>query len=277
MTTLKKGGLDIFLLKRGDGVRSRLRILAYHAVADLVGDPVLAEYGVAPALFAAQLDDLIDRGWEFVDLDAVLGALDRDEQLSRRALLLTFDDAYVDLLEVACPLLQERGIPAVAFAVADRVGASNTWDQPKGAAVLPLLDAEGLRALPERGVEVGSHTATHRSLRSLEASDLGGEIAGSASTLESLGLPRPRALSYPYGGVSDASADAVREAGYEIAFTTAWGEPRGADRHRVPRIEVHASDTPRKLRLKLAASGWPGPVRDGLLAIAGVRLDPSSR
>jgi peptidoglycan/xylan/chitin deacetylase (PgdA/CDA1 family) len=276
MTTLKKGELDISALDGGGSGRSRLRILAYHAVADLARDPVLAEYGVAPALFAVQLDELIDRGWEFVDLGAVLASLDGGEALPRRALLLTFDDAYVDLLEVAWPLLRERGIPAVAFAVADRVGASNAWDQAKGAAPLPLLDGKGLRALSEGGVEIGSHTASHRSLPGLEASDLAGEVSGSAATLEGLGLPRPRAFSYPYGAAGEASARAVRKAGYEVAFTTAWGEPRGADRHLLPRVEVHASDTPRKLRLKLAAAGWPGLVRDGFLTMAGVRLDPSS-
>lgn len=253
-----------------------MRILAYHAVADLATDPVLAEYGVAPTLFAAQLDDLAGRGWEFVDLDAVLTSLEGGEPLPRRALLLTFDDAYTDLLEVACPLLQARGIPAVVFAVADRVGATNLWDQPKGAAALELLDAGGLLAVAERGVEVGSHTATHRSLRRIDGSQLGAELSGSAATLEGLGLRRPRAFSYPYGGASGQLAEAVQAAGYEIAFTTAWGEPRGADRYLVPRIEVHASDTPHKLRLKLAAAGWPRLARDGFLTVAGVRLDPSA-
>jgi peptidoglycan/xylan/chitin deacetylase (PgdA/CDA1 family) len=255
-----------------------LRILAYHAVADLGADPVLAEYGVPPALFAAQLDDLSGHGWEFVDLDAVLTALDDGEPLPRRAVLLTFDDAYVDLLETACPLLQARGIPAVVFAVADLVGASNLWDQRKGAAALRLLDADGLRELPERGVEVGSHTATHRSLPRVDRGELGDELAGSAATLEGLGLPRPRAFSYPYGDADGGLATAVEEAGYDIAFTTAWGEPgRDTSRYLLPRTEIHASDTPRKLGLKLAAAGWPGLARDGFLTLAGVRLDPSSR
>jgi peptidoglycan/xylan/chitin deacetylase (PgdA/CDA1 family) len=254
-----------------------LRILAYHAISDLAADPVLAEYGVPPALFAAQLDDLVERGWEFVDLNAVLASLDEGEPLPRRALLLTFDDAYVDLLEVACPLLEARGISAVVFAVADRVGASNLWDQPKGAAALELLGAEGLREVAKRGVEVGSHTATHRSLPRLDRSELGDELAGSAATLEALGLPRPRAFSYPYGGAGDGLATAVEQAGYEIAFTTAWGDPdRDTSRYLLPRTEIHASDTPRKLRLKLAAAGWPGLARDGFLTIAGVRLDPSA-
>jgi hypothetical protein len=90
-------------------------------------------------------------------------------------------------------------------------------------------------------------------------------------------LPRPRAFSYPYGGASDHLAEAVEGAGYEIAFTTAWGDPgRDTNRYLLPRTEVHASDTPAKLRLKLAAAGWPGLARDGFLTLAGVRLDPSS-
>ena len=259
------------------GGRGRLRILAYHAVADLRADPVLAEYGVPPALFAAQLDALIEHGSTFVDLDTVLAALDGGEPLPRRAVLLTFDDAYTDLLETACPLLQARGIPALTFAVADRVGATNLWDQPQGAAALELLDAGGLREVAEQSIEVGSHTATHRSLRSVDSGELEGELDGSATTLEGLGLPRPRAFSYPYGGAGERLAAAVQQAGYEIAFTTAWGDPgRAASRYLIPRIEVHASDTPFKLRLKLAAAGWPGLVRDGFLTLAGVRLNPSS-
>ena len=59
-------------------------------------------------------------------------------------------------------------------------------------------------------------------------------------------------------------ASAVREAGYEVAFTIAWGDRRRRRRplRRCPRVEVHASDTPRKLRLKLAPAGWPGLLRD---------------
>lgn len=255
-----------------------MRILAYHAIADLREDPVLAEYAVLPALFAEHLDALLAAGWTFVDLDAVLGGLSGERPLPRRSVLLSFDDAYADLLESAAPLLVERVIPAVVFAVAALAGATNSWEVAKGAAALPLLDGEGLRALAARGIEVGSHTATHRALPDVPAAELGSELAGSASTLESLGLPRPRSLSYPYGRTSPGLAAAVREAGFELAFTTAWGVARpGSDPYALPRIEVHASDTPRKLRLKMALAGWPGLARDSLLTAAGVRLDPSSR
>jgi peptidoglycan/xylan/chitin deacetylase (PgdA/CDA1 family) len=266
MTTLKKGA-DI----------ERLRILAYHAIADLRDDPVLSEYGVSPQLFAAQLDDLAAHGWEFVDLDAVLAWLAGEGSLPRRAALVSFDDAYTDLLEVAAPLLAEREIPAVVFAVAGHLGGANDWDHHKGAANLKLLAPGDLPAVAASGIEVGSHTLTHRPLPEVPVAELAGETVEAADRIEVAGVPRPRAFSYPYGRNSPKSVAAVREAGYGVAFTTAWGDPRpGGDLFTVPRVEVHASDTPRKLRQKLALAGWPGLLRDSLLTLAGVRLDPSS-
>ncbi len=255
-----------------------MRILAYHAIADLRDDPVLAEYGVSPELFTAHLDELAARGWAFVDLDAALAWLRGEGDLPRRAVLITFDDAYTDLLSDAAPLLVERNVPAVVFAVAGHLGGANDWDHHRGAANLRLLDPAELARLPARRVEVGAHTVNHRPLPEVPPEKLDIELSGAADRIEAVGLPRPRAFSYPYGRLTPEIADATREAGYAVAFTTAWGDPRpGGDLFTVPRIEVHASDTPRKLRLKMALAGWrPGRLRDALLALGGVRLDPSA-
>jgi peptidoglycan/xylan/chitin deacetylase (PgdA/CDA1 family) len=256
----------------------RLRILAYHAIADLSDDPVLAEYAVPPALFAAHLDALIDGGWTFVGLDAVLDAMAGRGSLPRKALLLTFDDAYTDLLDAACPILTARKVPGVVFAVAGKLGGSNEWDSKNRATTLALLDAEGLRAVIAQGVEVGAHTTNHRPLPKVPPAELDDEIAGSGRRLEAAGLPRPRSFSYPYGEWSPELAAMAREAGYEVAFTVDWGVVGdGADPYTLPRVEIHASDTPRKLRLKLLAAGWPGLLRDVFLRLMGVRLDPSSK
>jgi peptidoglycan/xylan/chitin deacetylase (PgdA/CDA1 family) len=246
----------------------RLRILAYHAIADLSDDPVLAEYGVPSRLFEAQLDALIGAGWSFVDLDATLAGLAGERALPRRALLLSFDDAYADLLEVAAPIMAERGLPGVVFAVAGQIGGTNEWDHKIRATTLDLLDADGLRAVAAQGIEVGSHTISHRPLTKVPVGDLEEEIAGAAERLERAGLPRPRVFSYPYGEWSPAIAEVARAAGYEASFTIEPGVVTGkADPQAVPRIEVQASDTPSRLRRKLLSAGWPAPLRDGLLRL----------
>jgi peptidoglycan/xylan/chitin deacetylase (PgdA/CDA1 family) len=247
-------------------------VLAYHAIADHREDPVLAKWSVTPELFARQLDAIAAAGWTFLDLDALLAGLAGEGPLPERGILLTFDDAYADMLSTALPVLQRHGAPAVVFAVADRVGGTNSWDQ-QGARVVELLDAEGLAAVAAAGVEVGSHTATHRPLTSVPAGELDAELSGAAARIEGIGLPRPRAFAFPYGACSDELGAAVGRAGYEVGFTIQPGSLRpgeDADPFLLPRVVVVGTDTPRRLKLKLRAAGWPYGVQRRFLKLTGL-------
>ena len=245
-------------------------VLAYHAIGDLGDDP-LREYAVTTAALGEQLDDLRRRGWTFIDLERLLRALRGEEALPERAVLVSFDDAYKDLLESGLEVLEARGVPAVVFAVAGSIGGTNDWRR-EGAAELPLLDAEGLRAIAERGIEVGSHCMSHRPLTATPDEDLDRELSGSAEAIAALGLPRPRALAYPHGEWTKAAARAAFQAGYAAAFTVEPGlASRAGNRFALPRIEVLASDTPLTLRVKIATARWPQRLRVRLLRRLGTR------
>jgi GT2 family glycosyltransferase/peptidoglycan/xylan/chitin deacetylase (PgdA/CDA1 family) len=252
--------------------RAEAVVLAYHSLSDLGRDGVLAQYGIAPAALAEQLDDLTGRGYRFVDLDLLLAALDGRSPLPEKAALVTFDDAYADLVPAAIDVLSRRQIPAVVFAVSGQIGGSNEWDRHLGAAELPLLDAAGLQALREAGIEIGSHTVSHSQLTKVPEATVAAELGDSAEQIERAGLPRPRAFAYPHGEWSPAIAAAAAEAGYAAAFTIDHGRVRaGGDRYALPRIEVLASDSPRALRLKLATAGWPDRLRRRILRLTRTR------
>lgn len=247
-------------------------VLGYHSIADRAGDPVLADYAVPADVLAAQLDALRERGWTFVDLDALLRLLAGEERVPKRSLLLTFDDCYEDLLSAALPLLVERGIPALAFAVAGNVGQTNAWDQRVGAECLPLLDAAGLATLSAAGVEVGSHGSSHTSLPALSGGQLRAELKGSRARLQALGLPSPRALAYPYGEWTPKVAAAAMDAGYSVAFTASAGRVSEACLpFALPRVEVFRSDSMSSLTVKLATAGWPVRLRRRLMRRLGIR------
>ena len=85
----------------------RLAVLAYHDIDD-------------PERFAEHLD-LLRRTTSVVGLTEVLDAFEGRRSLPSRAVLITFDDGHRRLLDVGLPMLQERGLPAVAFVVAGLV------------------------------------------------------------------------------------------------------------------------------------------------------------
>ncbi|MCB0628216.1 MAG: polysaccharide deacetylase family protein [Saprospiraceae bacterium] len=214
-----------------------LRVLCYHAVSDLAGATVIEPYGIPPDQFRRQLDLLQRWGFQFIDVHEFFRYLDRKAGLPRRAVLLTFDDCYRDILEAALPILREKGIPAVAFAVSRL--KTNVWDRPLGAPSLHLLDADGLRALTREGVVIGSHSRYHPMLNRISPAQLKEEIEGSVSDLEAMGLERPSLLAYPYGEYNEKVQQAARKAGLRAAFTVEPGLVRsGTDYYRLPRIEI---------------------------------------
>jgi hypothetical protein len=89
-----------------------------------------------------------------------------------------------------------------------------------------VMTWDHVRALRAAGMDVQSHTRTHRVLQTLDAAALAEELYGSRRILEEvLGEP-VRAISYPVGkSVRDAPAvrEAVRAAGYELGFSNGTG------------------------------------------------------
>jgi glycosyltransferase involved in cell wall biosynthesis/peptidoglycan/xylan/chitin deacetylase (PgdA/CDA1 family) len=220
-----------------------LRVLCYHSISDLADDPILKNYGVPPDQFRQHLDMLNRFGFHFIDASEFLQFLQGKAGLPRRPVLLTFDDCYQDTLDSALPILKERGIPAIAFAVSQRLGSTNDWDKSIGASQLPLLDAEGLRELVKGGVAIGSHSRTHPMLNRIEIEQLSSEISGSVADLKAIGLSQPLLLAYPHGEYDDNVKLAAQEADIQAAFTVERGlvklEP---DPYQLPRIEILRGD-----------------------------------
>jgi peptidoglycan/xylan/chitin deacetylase (PgdA/CDA1 family) len=242
-----------------DAQRAKLKptvlVLCYHAIADLQSDPVLANYGIKSADFARQLDRLVENGYNFIGPQQLHDFLEYGADLPAQAILLSFDDCYAELPEVARTILRPRGIPALAFAVTGMQSSSNEWDQAIGAGRLELLNPEQLQELPKLGVEVGCHSRNHREMPKLDETELWGETDGAAQDLEAIGLPRPRYFAYPYGEVNTRSKAAVIAAGFSAAFGLAARRmDRGSDRLNLPRVEILARDTQWRFWLKIR---WP--------------------
>lgn len=166
----------------------------------------------------------------------------------RRAVALTFDDGYAGVAELAWPELKARGWPATLFAVSGYLDGGRTfpWDDPS-AATARLLTADELRSVADDGLDVGSHTVTHRWLPHLDAATVGAELRDSKAALAGLLGREVTSFAYPMGGWDRRVRDAVAAAGYACAVTVDRGRNvRGTDRYALRR--AFAPPSPEDLR-----------------------------
>ena len=93
-----------------------LRVLTYHRVAKPNDTPTLEPrlISTTPAMFAQQMRYLA-RHYAVVSLEDVLHAVTTGMRLPKRAVLITFDDAYRDVGDIAWPILQRYQLPATLF------------------------------------------------------------------------------------------------------------------------------------------------------------------
>jgi peptidoglycan/xylan/chitin deacetylase (PgdA/CDA1 family) len=93
-----------------------LRILAYHRVAELRDTPTIDSRSVSatPEGFAQQMEHLA-RYYQVVSMPEVLEAVEKRTPLPKRAVLITFDDAYADFAEIAWPILKQLRLPATMY------------------------------------------------------------------------------------------------------------------------------------------------------------------
>jgi len=195
------------------------RILCYHRIAE-DPNPALAEFAMRPDDFRGQMRWLRDHGWTVISLMDMLDAFDTGRTL-HKAVALTFDDGYQDLLDQALPILQEFGYPATAFVVTDLFGRSAEWDAKYGGEMAPLANLDDIKALEAAGWEIGHHTRTHPALTELDDEQLEDEIAGGKRDLETaLGHP-VQTFAYPYGIHDIRVRRAAKRAGFRAGLPLA--------------------------------------------------------
>jgi peptidoglycan/xylan/chitin deacetylase (PgdA/CDA1 family) len=185
-------------------------VLMYHGVAEVPEDP--NNLCVTPTRFAEQMTWLKRHGLHGVGIGTLVDAIHAGR--ARGLVGITFDDGYVNVAEVALPVLLRHGFTASMFIISGRLGGTNEWDEGPA---WPLMSADQVGRLAEAGMEIGSHSATHQRLAGLGAGPLEAEVSGSRASLGQLIGAPPRGFAYPYGSMDAAARQAVRDAGYDYA------------------------------------------------------------
>ena len=198
----------------------QVQILMYHRVGDFPGRVKAhgALYCHLPR-FRAQMKLFKLLGYQVISLDEAAAGLRGDAPLPPRPLVLTFDDAYVDFLENAAPVLKAHGYPATVYAVSGLIGKTSSWVAPEGLEPASLMNAAQLRAVQDLGFTIGSHTVTHPRLAQSDDTRILAEARDSKAALEDMLGKRVDHFCYPYGSHDIRAVEAAAAAGYVTGTT----------------------------------------------------------
>lgn len=144
-------------------------------------------------------------------------------ELSRKCVVITFDDGYINNLDYALPILKEFNAKATIYLLADHSILTNSWDQGSGENPDPLMSLEQKRSLDPKVIEVGSHGLRHDRLPPKTDEEILSEMRVSKSILEhDLGRPIV-SFAYAFGDIDPRLPCLAEKAGYHFAVNTDRG------------------------------------------------------
>lgn len=203
-------------------------ILTYHYIGNNPNpkDKARDALEVTPDKFEEQMQYLSSNGFTPISLDTLYAIFTNQNRRPAKAIVLTFDDGYIDFYTTAFPILKRFNFHAVSFIPTGLIGGGYymNWSQIKE------IQSSGL-------ITFEDHTVTHSNLASLSYSAALKQMVDSKNLLAlQTGYP-VNFIAYPYGINNNLVQKAVKEAGFLGGLGTWIGKSAGMGMN-MPRIKV---------------------------------------
>jgi peptidoglycan/xylan/chitin deacetylase (PgdA/CDA1 family) len=231
--------------------------LCYHGIRESADDSIpFANLHVTADTFTDQIR-MIAETCHPIDMQTFFDAQRYGGPLPARPVLITFDDGYRSVFELARPILLQHHVPATMFicsepvqrqrlfwfdavarargpaAVADlRERPDAEWrkaaaddETPAAAApeIAPMTEGQ-VRELAEQGFTIGVHTASHARLAGSPGAVQRDELVSCRSALESWTGRPVNSIAYPFGmphaDYNDETLAIAASLGFVAGFTT---------------------------------------------------------
>lgn len=230
-------------------------VLMYHHINNHKGDMVT----VTPEIFEKQMRYLHKSGYKTLKTGELLSYIKGDLFLKEKAVLITFDDGWLDNYIFAYPVLKKYGLNSAIFIVASWIDEASI-NKPSVHAYIPtheesvllikqnqgskvVLNWDLIREMEDSGlVEIHSHTQNHLKCHHLSENDLSKELHESKDLIENRLGRECLCLCWPFGRYNDLAIKTAGEIGYKALFTTKHGlVNKKTDPFAIPRIAAKDS------------------------------------
>lgn len=191
-------------------------ILQYHHVSDITPKST----SITPAQFEVHLKYLQNNNFNVVPLSEIIDKVSKQQPLKDKTVAITFDDAYLNILTKAKPLLNQFDYPYTIF-----VNPSIINKKSKA-----YLSWKQLKTLADEGVIIANHGFAHDSMIRIPNNSTQSQWLDKQATLllkseaiikEKTGQSW-RYYAYPYGEYSPAVQNWIAENNF-IAFSQQSG------------------------------------------------------
>ena len=200
----------------------QLPILMYHSI--LKDSARQGKYVISPAVLAADLDALQQRGYETVTVSDLLAYVQDGAPLPEKPVMITFDDGYYNNYVYAYPLLQQRGMRAVVSIIGSQTalytqeGTENAyWSHLRLDRLQEMQDVFEVQNHSWNLHEYGERRGCLRMRGEAEASYeslLREDTEQTQQLIIEAGLPAPQCYTYPFGACSEESERILQDMGF---------------------------------------------------------------
>jgi len=210
-------------------------VIVYHKFSKNSNDPMT----LSAKAFEEQMRFLQENGYRVITLDDFFDFLDFKIQLPPKAVVITLDDGWRSVYEIAFPILKKYGYPATLFVYTDFISGGRG-----------TLDWAMLAEMNKAGVDIQGHTKTHRNLdrKSPQESSpeyfqaLLREVTESTNQIQKHLNKKVKYLAYPYGDTNSLIIALLQKLGYRGAFTVERGSnPFFAHPYRIRRSMIYGN------------------------------------
>lgn len=242
MITLLKDIISFFIyISICPFLKNKKSVLVYHAIDAIERDDDPDKINVKPELFERHLAYLAKHPGRYI---------------------VTFDDGYGSVYSNALPLILKYKIKAINFISTDYVDGKADLatffkykHSPKAITWKEVADMKSC------GVEIGSHSCSHRAMSSLCYDELKKEASASKLRIEDMTGSPVSYFSYPFGtarSFSRQTEEVLRACGFERAYLNTMGmDDSDNEPFRINRIRIYNSDNLFRFRMKVAgAYNW---------------------
>jgi peptidoglycan/xylan/chitin deacetylase (PgdA/CDA1 family) len=190
--------------------------LLYHDIDSkaepcLIGDKARLNTVVDISEFESHMEYLKNHGYDVVSFLGYKKKISK-KNLQLKSIVLTFDDGHISNYTMAYPLLKKFGFTASFYVITDKIGQPN------------YLSKQQIKEMHESGMEIGSHTHTHRYLSTLSNEEKLKELKESKHTLEQIIQQEVQTIAYPGGHFDHETIECCQEAGFHSALSCKVGK-----------------------------------------------------